>query len=96
MSNYGIHKFFRTCLHDHAFRELAKTDPEAAMAKMPITDEEKELLRKGDAKTLYERGVHAFLLSFFTRWELFGVTVEKYSASIHKAKDWRKSDAPHA
>lgn len=90
MSNYGIHKFFRTCLHDTGFRALAKSDPEAAMATMAITEEEKDLLRKGDVKALYERGVHAFLLSFLTRWELFGVTVEKYSARIQQAKDWRK------
>jgi hypothetical protein len=91
MSNYGIHKFFRTCLHDEAFRNLAKTDPEAAMAQMPIAEAEKALLRNGDVKALYERGVHAFLLSFLTRWDLFGVTLEKYSASIQEAKDWRKA-----
>ncbi|MGE3245023.1 MAG: hypothetical protein AB7F96_16850 [Beijerinckiaceae bacterium] len=91
MSNYGIHKFFRTCLHDEAFRNLAKTDPEGAMAQMPISEEEKALLRAGDVKALYERGVHAFLLSFLTRWDLFGVTLEKYSASIQQAEDWRKA-----
>lgn len=91
MSNYGIHKFFRTCLHDKAFRALATSDPEAAMGQMPLTDEEKHLLRTGDVKALYERGVHAFLLSFFTRWNLFGVTVDKYSAAIQQAKDWRKA-----
>jgi hypothetical protein len=90
MSNYGVHKFFRTCLHDEAFRALALSDPEAAMAKMPLDETEKKMLRAGDAKALYERGVHAFLLSFFTRWELFGVTVEQYSQSIQQAQDWRK------
>jgi len=90
MSNYGVHKFFRTCLHDRAFRDLALADPEAAMERMPLTDEEKTLLRNGDAKALYERGVHAFLLSFYTRWNLFGVDVARYSASIQQADDWRK------
>lgn len=90
MSNYGIHKFFRTCQHDHDFRALAKKDPEAAMDKMPLDEEEKHLLRTGDAKTLFERGIHAFLLCYYTRWELFGVTVERYSASIQQADDWRK------
>ncbi len=93
MSNYGIHKFFRTCLHDETFRALAQSDPQAAMAKMPITEEEKQLLRDGDVKALYERGVHAFLLSFLTRWELFGVTIEKYCGRIQQAKDWRKEPA---
>ena len=90
MSNYGVHKFFRTCLHDTAFRELALTQPESAMAQMPLDETEKELLRTGNAGALFERGINAYLLSFFTRWELFGVTVDAYSTSIQQAKDWRK------
>ncbi len=93
MSNYGVHKFFRTCLHDKTFRQLALDHPEAAMAHMPLDETEKELLRTGNAAALYERGVNGYLLSFFTRWELFDVTVEKYSASIQAAKDWRKEIA---
>lgn len=93
MSIYGVHKFFRTCLHDENFRALAKSDPEAAMAQMPLTDEDKDQLRRGDVKALYERGVHAFLLSYYTRWELFGVTVPVYSERIQQAKDWRKDTA---
>jgi hypothetical protein len=89
MSVYGIHKFFRTCLHDKAFRELALTEPEAAMARMPISDEEKQALRDGNVAWLYEHGVHAFLLSYLTRWNLFGVNVPMYSERIHEAKDWR-------
>ena len=91
MSVYGIHKFLRTCLHDTAFRELALGDPETALTRVPLTEEEKQALRAGDVAWLYEHGVHAFLLSFLTRWELFGVTVARYSERIHQAKDWRKS-----
>lgn len=91
MSNYGVNKFLRTCLHNPAFRTLAKEDAEAAMAQMPITGEEKALLRAGDVAALYERGVHPFLLSFLTRWELFGVTVQLYSERMQQAKDWRRA-----
>jgi len=91
MSIYGINKFFRCCLHDKNFRALAKSDPEAAMTKMPLTESEKDMLRRGDVAALYGHGAHAFLLSFLTRWELFGVTVEQYSERIHQAKDWRKA-----
>jgi hypothetical protein len=91
MSVYGINKLFRTCLHDKDFRALAKSDPEAAMTKMPLSEAEKDMLRRGDVAALYEHGAHAFLLSFLTRWELFGVTVEQYSERIHQAKDWRKA-----
>lgn len=91
MSVYGINKLFRTCLHDKDFRALAISDPEAAMSRMPLSDAEKDMLRRGDVAALYEHGAHAFLLSFLTRWELFGVTVEQYSERIHQAKDWRKA-----
>jgi hypothetical protein len=91
MSVYGINKFFRTCLHDKAFRELAKSDPDAAMERMPLTSAEKDMLRRGDVAALYEHGAHAFLLSFYTRWDLFGVTVAEYTERIHQAKDWRKA-----
>jgi hypothetical protein len=91
MSVYGINKFFRTCLHDKAFRELAKSDPEAAMERMPLTSDEKDMLRRGDVAALYEHGAHAFLLTFYTRWDLFGVTVAEYTERIHQAKDWRKA-----
>lgn len=96
MSIYGVNKFFRTCLHDRAFRALAIGDPEAAMAKMPLSAEEKDMLRRGDVKALYEHGAHAFLLSFITRWELFGVTIEQYSARMRQASDWRTNPARDA
>lgn len=91
MSIYGVNKFLRSCLHDRDFRALAQSDPEAAMSKMPISEEEKAMLRAGDIAGLYEHGVHPFLMSFLTRWDLFGVTVQIYSERIHQAKDWRKS-----
>ena len=92
MSIYGVNKFLRTCLHDEQFRALAKNDPEIAMTRMAISDAEKAMLRAGDMKGLYEHGVHAFLLSYLTRWELFGVTVARYSESIRQAKDWRRAE----
>ncbi len=91
MSTYGVNKFLRTCQMNRDFRALAKSDPETAMAQMPLTDAEKEMMRRGDIKALYEQGVHAFILSYFTRFELFGVTVARYSESIQQAKDWRKA-----
>mgnify|MGYP006290911481 CR=1 FL=1 len=91
MSIYGINKFCRTCLHDKAFRALAKDDPEAAMAKMPLTEAEKDMLRRGDIKALFEYGAHPFLMSYLTRWDIFGVTVALYSARMQQANDWRRA-----
>ena len=42
MSIYGVHKFCRSALHDLKVREEIKTNPEAAMAKFPLSAEEKQ------------------------------------------------------
>lgn len=91
MSVYGVHKFLRSCLHDTDFRSRALEDPEAALAQMPLDEAEKRALREGDIAWLYENGVHAFLLSYLTRWTLFGVSVPIYSERIQQAKDWRQA-----
>ncbi len=92
MSNYGVHKFLRTCLHDLEFRKLALNEPETALSRMPLSEDEKAAMRAGDVAWLYEHGVHAFLLSFLTRWNLFGVTNELYTQRIHEARDSRLSN----
>ena len=91
MSIYGVHKLCRSALHDLAIREALKTDPAAAMEKFPLTAEEKQLLLAGDVATLWERGASGFLLSYLTRWDLLGLTVEVYSERMRKARDWRNS-----
>jgi Aromatic-ring-opening dioxygenase LigAB, LigA subunit len=89
MSIYGVHKLCRAALHDRAIRDEIKTNPAAALEKFPLTDEEKKLLLAGDVAALWERGVSGFLLSYLTRWELLGLTVEVYAERMRKAKDWR-------
>jgi hypothetical protein len=89
MSNYGIHKLCRSALHNHAIRQALKDDPVKAMEQFPLTDEEKKLLLAGDVATLWERGASGFLLSYLTRWQIFGLTVGLYTERMRKAKDWR-------
>ena len=89
MSIYGVHKLCRAALHDLKTREALKADPTAAMEAFPLTDEEKKLLLAGDVAALWERGASGFLLSYLTRWELFGLTVEVYAERMRKARDWR-------
>lgn len=91
MSVYGVHKFLHNCLHEPAFRALAINDPESAMAGLPLSDDEQNALRCGNVAWLYEHGVHAFLLSFLTRWEIFGLNIDIYSQRIRDARDWRKA-----
>ena len=89
MSVYGVHKLCRAALHDEATRRALLENPAAAMQAFPLTDDEKRLLLAGDVATLYERGASGFLLSYFTRWEIFGLGVEVYSERMRAAKDWR-------
>ncbi len=89
MSIYGVHKLCRSALHDLKVREALKAEPAAAMAQFPLTSDEKQLLLAGDVAALWERGASGFLLSYLTRWDLLGLTVEVYSERMRKARDWR-------
>ena len=89
MSIYGVHKLCRSALHDLNVREELKANPAAAMEKFPLDAEEKRLLLTGDVARLWEIGVSGFLLSYLTRWDLFGLTVPIYCERIRKARDWR-------
>ena len=92
MSIYGVHKLCRSALHDLSVREALKADPQAAMERFPLTADEKRLLLAGDVGKLWERGVSGFLLSYLTRWDLFGLTVPVYCDRMRAAKDWRYPD----
>jgi Aromatic-ring-opening dioxygenase LigAB, LigA subunit len=89
MSTYAVNKLCRQALHDRAFRDQLKRDPEAAMATLPLTEAERKALREGDVAKLYEWGASGFLLSYLTRWELFGLTVQTYSERMRAAHDPR-------
>ncbi len=89
MSVYAINKICHRALHDIPFREAVKRDPAAAIADLPLTDEERKALLAGDVARLYEWGVHPFLMGHLTRFDLFGLTVETYSERIRKARDPR-------
>jgi hypothetical protein len=51
--------------------------------------QEREALLAGDVARLWEMGVHPFLLSFLTRYEICGLTAEVYSERIRAARDPR-------
>ena len=86
MSIYAVNKLCREALHDLAFRAALARDPAAAIAPLPLTDDERAALLNGDVAWLFERGAHPFLLAYLTRWELFGLTVPLYSERIRSAR----------
>jgi hypothetical protein len=89
MSVYAVDKLCRDTLHDIAFREAVKRDPVTAIASCDLTDNERSALLNGDVARLYEWGCHPFLLSYLTRWDLFGITPAIYNKRIHTAHDAR-------
>jgi hypothetical protein len=86
MSIFAVNKLCRQALHDVAFREALKRDPQSAIAPLALTDEERSALLAGDVAWLYERGAHPFLLVYLTRWDLFGLTVHSYSERIRATR----------
>jgi hypothetical protein len=83
MSLYGIHKTLYLLQNDLDFRERLRTDPAGALADMPLTDHEREVLLAGDMAELYRMGAHTFLMSRIPRFNaLGGMTRELYHQSI--------------
>lgn len=89
MSVYAVNKLCRDALHDPAFREAVQRDPAGAIAARDLTADERNALLTGDVVWLYEHGCHPFLMSYLTRWDLFGITAPLYNDRIRKAHDAR-------
>jgi hypothetical protein len=87
MSIYSIHKLCRQALHDVAFRQALKADPERTLASWPLTDPERKALLAGDVAQLYAWGAHGYLLAYFVRWDLFGLTEQIYSERMRACPD---------
>ena len=89
MSVYALNKLCHRTLRDLAFRTAMQTDPASAVAEYQLTPQERDALLAGDVARLYEMGVHPFILSFLTRYEICGLTAEVYSERIRQAYDPR-------
>jgi hypothetical protein len=87
VSIYAIHKLCRRALHDPSFRAALKTDPAGAIADWPLSDAERKALLAGDVAQLYRWGAHGYLLAYFVRWDLFGLTEEVYSERMRACDD---------
>jgi hypothetical protein len=87
MSVYQLNKLCHRTLHDLEFRSAMQRDPARAIEGFDLKPNEREALLAGDVATLFEMGVHPFLLSFLTRYEISGLTTAVYSDRIRKARD---------
>jgi hypothetical protein len=82
VSVYGVHKFLKRIQRDPSFRGLLATDPSAALAEYPLTDAERAALTAGEVGTLNRMGVHGYLLNTLARYQVFGITAERYMERI--------------
>lgn len=82
MSVYAVNKLCHRMQNDRDFRSAMQRDPASAIAGYPLTPDERAALLAGDVATLYRMGVHPFLLSFLTRYEICGLTAAVYSERI--------------
>ena len=87
MSVCALNKLCHRMAGDLTFRDAMKRQPETAIAEYDLTPPEREALLAGDVARLFEMGVHPFLLSFLTRYEIFGLTAAVYSERIRAARD---------
>lgn len=82
MTLYGVHKTLYLLQNDLVFRERVRTDPDAALADMPLDAAERAALRDGDVAALYRMGVHTFLMSRIPRFNAFGLTRDEYQRRL--------------
>jgi Aromatic-ring-opening dioxygenase LigAB, LigA subunit len=82
MSVYAVNHLCREVLRDHAFRAAMKADPPSALAKLDLTDAERQALLAGDVAKLYRMGVNAFLMGYLPRFEVCGLTMPIYNERI--------------
>lgn len=85
MSVLELDRLCRETLRDHAFRKAMQTDPQAAIARYRLTEEEKRALLAGDVVTLHRMGVNDFLMGYLARFCICGLNIEVYSERIRTA-----------
>lgn len=82
MSVYSMNKILYLTENDAAFRQRIQADAEAVVREFPLSDEEFKAFTSGDILTVFNMGVHPFLLNNFSRHGLFGVTDKNYFPRI--------------
>ena len=85
MSLYGIHKTLWLVQNDLEFRERLRTQPAEALARLPLTDGERQAFLTRDMAALYRMGTHTFLMSRLPRFNsLGGLTRAEYQQSLQQ------------
>ena len=78
MSVYAVNRLIYDAAHDPAFRQQLLDDPAGTLSQRDVTEEERAALLAADVGRLYRMGVLPFMLSYFPRFELFGLDLEEF------------------
>jgi hypothetical protein len=79
MSAYAVAKICYLVQHDPRFRAAMLEDPGQAVAAFPLRQGEREALLAGDVAALQAAGVHPILLNRLQRYDVAGLTAERYA-----------------
>ena len=90
MSVYQINKLLYLTDNDAGFRNRMKENPDAVLKEFKLSPEELDALTSGAVGTLYQMGVHTFLLNHLYRYELFGVNRDNYLERIREGMPYDK------
>jgi len=88
MSIYNVNYLCREVMRDPSFRELLRNDPEAALARYALTEEERRALLTGDVGTLYKLGANSFLMGYLPRYVVLGLDLRSYGERMHAVADF--------
>ena len=72
MTLYELNRLCHDVYCDERVRNTYKTDKEKALAEYELDPNELEAVKKRDIKTLYDLGVHRFLLVYIADIEKIG------------------------
>ena len=80
MSQYALAKFLFHHNGDPEIRAGFESDPEAALARYDLTEEERDALRRRDFGTLYGLGAPPLMLIYLSNYT--GLPVPRYLEAI--------------
>ena len=82
MSRYQIDKLLRDLRRDQELAARFRTDIETVLDRYKLDAEERELLRRWEIRTLYDRGVNPLLL-LLAHGPAVGKSMQEYAAAMN-------------
>ena len=87
MSIYAVNRMCHQLMHDKNHRYAMQNCPEQVVARLELTDEERDAVLTGNVGKLYMLGANAFLLGYLTRFEVLGLTLPVYNERMRAVAD---------